>query len=602
MIAGMNLLLIDDDELDRIALIRSLKHSAIATDIVQCASASEGLALAAARHFDAILLDYRLPEQDGIEVLHKLRSGRFESVPVVMLSRMEDEAIADRCLEAGAQDFLIKDEVTGHRLARAVRQARQRYLLEEDLKRSHVQLRVLSERDPLTGLLNRRGFEIALGSAIARAQRANSGLGLLLLDLDDFKSVNDTLGHDAGDELLVEIARRLRTTAREGDLVCRLGGDEFVVLVSNLTQQDQALLLADRIVAELQKPIVAGSVEQIITTSIGIATLSDCADDAAELLKCADVAMYRAKQDGRNQSRFYSAALQEAVRHRANMKRDLRKALERGEFRVYYQPQIKVADGSLCGIEALVRWHHPEGEVLMPGSFVSLAEEIGLIGDLGRWVLRESCSQLSDWRYRMPLSSRHLTMAVNLSAVQLREQQLINTVKDTLAEYRIDANSLELEITESALIKNPDNIVHILSSLANTGVTISLDDFGTGYSSLQHLQLFPVGVLKIDKEFISTIGCNAGGDRLLVAMIRFAQALELKVVAEGVETKAQADFCRRNGCHSIQGYYYSRPVPAEQFESAFLPSLHDGLSCKKANNEPLAPSDVPSGRPSSEYC
>jgi PleD family two-component response regulator len=246
MNTSLRLLLVDDDEVDRKAVVRALKQPSLSLEILQCATASEGLRLAATEHFDAILLDYRLPDQDGIEVLHALRSGRFEGVAVIMLSRQEDPVIAENCLEAGAQDYLLKDEVNGRRLTRAVMQARQRYLMEEALRASHEELRILSERDSLTGLANRRGFEIALNGALDRAKRGQGGLAVLLLDLDDFKSINDTLGHSIGDDLLVEIARRMRLVVRNDDFLCRLGGDEFVVVARNLERDEQAALLGDR--------------------------------------------------------------------------------------------------------------------------------------------------------------------------------------------------------------------------------------------------------------------------------------------------------------------------------------------------------------------
>ncbi len=572
MTAPLRLLLIDDDEIDRQSVIRALRQSAIPPQFVTAATAAQGLKLAAEQPFDAILLDYRLPDQDGLEVLRALREGESEGVAVIMLSRLEDETLAERCLEAGAQDYLLKDEVNGRRLSRAVRHARQRHLIEGALKKSREQLRLLSERDPLTGLSNRRGFEVALAAAIARARRGQDRLAILLLDLDDFKSVNDTLGHDAGDVLLVEIARRLSGIVRDGDHLCRLGGDEFVVLMTNFERDEQTVLLADRIVEMLQAPIHLGGSEQIVTTSIGIATLGTCGPDEVDLLKFADVAMYQAKQDGRNQSRFYSAALQQGVQSRTTMKNDLKKALERHEFKVFYQAQVSPVDGSLGGVEALLRWQHPTLGLLAPGAFLPLAEETGLIVDIGNWVLREGCRQLTDWRQRLPVKCPTLALAVNLSAVQIKQNALLTSVKNVLAEYALDAKSLELEITESVLISDTSATVAMLSEIVAQGVTLSLDDFGTGYSSLNHLKLFPISVLKIDRSFVSAIGSEDKSERLLVALIAFAKALEMKVVAEGVETKEQAQFCAQHGCDLLQGYYFSRPIPAEEFEATFLMS------------------------------
>jgi len=566
----LRLLVIDDDELDRLAVVRALKHSSLQFEIVQSGSATEGLAIARTQRFDAILLDYRLPDMDGVDVLRLLRSDQFVSMTVIMLSRFEDDAIAEVCLDAGAQDFLLKDEVTGRRLSRAIRQAKQRHQISQTLRETQELLRTLTERDPLTGLINRRGFELALNGALARSQRDQAVLAVVLLDLDDFKSVNDTLGHDAGDVLLVEIAHRMGAQVRDGDYLCRLGGDEFVVLAMNLEQGGQADLLAERLLTAFRAPIMLNGTELVVTASIGIAVIDESTANAADLLKHADIAMYRAKAEGRNQSCFYSEDLHNTVKYRTRIRSDLKKALVRNELQVYYQAQIRADTGRLAGMEALVRWHHPELGVLLPGTFIEVAEEAGLIGEVGTWVLGQACRQLKEWQMRWPEQGAALVMGVNVSAWQLRDEALAQTVAAALADGGLDAASLELEITETALISDPDATVLTLVSLVDLGLAMSLDDFGTGYSSLLHLKLFPIKVLKIDRAFVATIGNSPDSDRLLVAMIRFAQALALKIVAEGVETEEQAQFCRANGCDLLQGFYFSRPVPATQFEADFF--------------------------------
>lgn len=578
MTDSIHLLLIDDDELDRLSVVRALKRAPMSFEISECATAAQGLQKAAEQHFDAILLDYRLPDQNGISVLRELRSGRFAGAAVIMISRFEDEGVADQCLEAGAQDFLLKDEVDARRLLRAVRHARQRYSMEMALKNSHEQLRILSERDPLTGLANRRGYELALNLCIAQSRRTAKGMAVLLLDLDDFKSVNDTLGHDVGDLLLVEVASRLSEKMRDGDCLCRLGGDEFVVLTGNLEHDEQAALLAERVVSAFQPPIILKSLELRITASIGVAVLENATMDTAELLKNADVAMYRAKQDGRNQYRFYSKKLHEAVQHIADVKRDLQKALDCNEFHIHYQPQISVSDDTLHGIEALVRWRHPRLGLLMPDSFISIAEESKLIIPIGNWVLQNAFKQFAQWKADYPKQCSNLTLAVNLSAVQLHDANLLSNVTSAMCDHQIDPESLELEMTENALITDPSGFVQLLSALAETGIALSLDDFGTGYSSLQHLQLFPIKVLKIDKSFVSTIGRGEKLEQLLVALMRFARGLNLKLVAEGVETPEHADFCKRNGCDVLQGHFYSKAISAEEFETFFLSSNESGFA------------------------
>lgn len=570
MSAPLSLLLIDDDELDRQSIVRALKRASIELNISQSATAADGLALAAAKQFDAILLDYRLPDMDGIEVLRQLRSGRFEGVAVIMLSRYEDDVVAEQCMEAGAQDFLLKDEVNGRRLTRAVRQAKQRYTMEQQLKSSHEELRVMAEHDPLTGLANRRGFEIALHAAIARSRRSETRLAVLLLDLDDFKIINDTVGHDAGDQVLIQTALRLQAAVRDGDFLGRLGGDEFIVLAVDMKHDEETSVLADRLIDVIGKPILINDSEHIVTASIGVALLGEDSDGSTDLLKHADIAMYRAKQGGRNQSHFYSEQLNSMAHYRATMRQDMRKALARGEFRIYYQALVKASDQTLMGMEALLRWHHPRLGILAPGEFLEIAEETGLIVNIGNWVLQSACKQLVEWRSRLPENYSHLVLAVNLSAAQMRDKGFLGMVEEALSDSQLTADSLELEITENALIEYPAGAAAMLSALAQQGVSVSLDDFGTGYSSLQHLKTFPVKVLKIDKGFVAAIGQDVNSDRLLVAMIRFARALELKIVAEGVETMEQATFCCESGCDLLQGFRYSTPVPAEQFEASFL--------------------------------
>ncbi|WP_428034821.1 putative bifunctional diguanylate cyclase/phosphodiesterase [Amphritea sp.] len=576
MNSPMRLLLIDDDEVDRMAVIRSLKKSTTnVSEVITAATASEGLELASREHFDAILLDYRLPDQDGLAVLQTLRSGNFESGTVVMLSRHEDETLAERCLEAGAQDFLLKDEVNGRRLYRAVRQARQRYQIQDALNRSREQLLELSVHDPLTGLLNRRGFDNAMKKEFARAQRSDSNeLALLLLDLDDFKNINDIHGHATGDLLLIEVAQRLNTVIRDNDYLCRLGGDEFVIVMTLLEHEEQAVELANRIFSILQQPFKIGTTtaDQSVTASIGIAMLDGSDDHTEDLLKCADIAMYHAKKTGRNQCQYYSSALQQLVQSRIRIKNDLSVALDRNEFRVFYQAQFNASDRSLGGAEALLRWQHPELGLLSPDVFMPIAEETGLIVSIGNWVLHEGCRQLKEWQLNYPELAGNMTIAINLSPVQIKQHSLSTAVHNALDKHALDANCLELEITESAMIEDTTATAEILSAISHHGITFSLDDFGTGYSSLVHLKQFPISVLKIDKGFVSSIENDDKNKRLLIAIIAFAKALEMCVVAEGVETVEQAEICTEYSCDLLQGYYFARPLPADQFEATFFSS------------------------------
>lgn len=573
MISTLKVLCIDDDAVDRLSIARTLKQTDIPVQFEQASTAAEGLAAAAAQHFDIILLDFQLPDRDGLDVLKTLRENVDRYATVIMLSRREDDALVQQAIDAGAQDFLLKDEVTPRRLVRAMRQSQYRSQLEDALARIRENLRELAEQDALTGLANRYDFERALALAVARGQRDGSRLAVLLLDVDNFKTVNDTFGHAVGDQLLIEVARRLGSVVRDSDMLARLGGDEFVILAQDMERDDQATLLAKRIVACFAEPMVFGEVNWTVTTSIGIAAFGDYTDNPSDLMRCADIAMYRSKQGGRNQSHFYSEELHLAVQQQSALERDLRKALPQDEFRVYYQAQIHAHDGTLGGLEALVRWEHPTMGTLAPGAFLPMAEELGLMRDIGQWVLRQSCRQLQDWRSRMCLDGLRLAVAVNLSAVELQGNDLPAKLQAALNESGLPAKCLEVEITESALIRDTEATATMLNAVAALGIQLALDDFGTGYSSFEHLQLFPIHALKIDRRFVDAIGKGVAQERLLTAMIRFARTLNLSVVAEGIETAEQARFCNAHGCDLLQGYFYSRPVPAAQFEAQFLSKL-----------------------------
>ena len=567
----LRLLLIDDDELDRLSITRILnQQTSMVVEVCEARTGDVGLTLIQEQQFDAILLDFRLPDQSGLDVLRKLRADGVRRTAIIMLSNQEDDALAEQCIEAGAQDFLQKAEVSGRRLTRAIRHAQQRYAMEETLRCSHEKLRDLAEHDGLTGLVNRYGLEVALQLAVARAQRHKTKLAILFLDLDKFKEVNDTLGHHVGDDLLKIVAQRLSSVVRDSDLVARLGGDEFVVLVPDMVRDDQINLLAERALKTLQLPMFIGTSELVMSASIGVAVLGSCAENSTDLMKYADIAMYQAKQEGRNQIRFYSDGIHQAVQARANIEYDLRQALEQGQLRVYYQAQMTADSGVVKGIEALLRWEHPERGLLLPEEFLVTAEEMGLIVPIGDWVLRTACLQLSQWQKRSETADLRLVIAVNLSAIQIRGDRLLQSVDDALSQSQLPSSCLELEITENALIDDTGHTMYILNRLVARGVALSLGDFGIGYSTLQHLKQLSIQALKIDQEFVSAIGQGVQNDRLLSAMICFAQTLKLTVIAEGVETREQADFCREHGCDLLQGFYYSKPVPAEEFEAQFL--------------------------------
>jgi diguanylate cyclase len=567
----MKILLIDDDTIDRMNAIRNLKNSGLALNIIEADTAKKGLDLATSDQFDAVLLDYSLPDMDGLEVLTLLQGVWIKSTAIIMLSHSSDEGIALKCIEAGAQDFIVKSEVSSVRLKRAILQAQERFKLEQELRSSYVKLRHLAERDTLTGLTNRYFFDETLKNAIPTAKRENKSLALIMLDLDFFKNVNDTMGHEAGDYLLQEVAQRLKNPLREGDTLCRLGGDEFAILVQNLGNIVNIGQLIARVFESLKPEMMINGNPVTVTASLGIATYPDCATDANQLMKCADVAMYRSKSSGRNQSHFYSKAIHDEVLKRVTLESDLRIAVEQQQFVLYYQPQVSYSDHHIVGVEALIRWQHPTQGLISPLVFIPVAEEMGLIDEIGRWVIDMACYQLAQWN-QMTGNDVKLSMAANLSALQLNRSDFYQFVMNTLSKHEIQPEQLELELTEST-INRSEIADKQLMELSLAGIKLALDDFGTGYSSLTHLQHLPFEVVKIDKSFIHNIHSESDS-HFLRAICAFSKALNFEIVAEGVETEFQRGLCESLKVDRIQGYYFAKPMPAKELEEKWINRTH----------------------------
>jgi len=569
----MKLLLIDDDMLDRMSATRALKKSGGSMDVTEACSAEEGLELSKAEKFDLILLDYQLPSMSGLELLKLLRGGTNYNPPVVMLSHSDDETLALRCIEEGAQDFIIKSEVTGSRLVRAISHSKERYRIEQALRESHAKLRLLAEVDSLTGLANRYMFESALKDALPLAKRLKRSVAMVMLDLDKFKYVNDTLGHAAGDVLLSQVAKRLQGPVRDGDLLCRLGGDEFAILIHDLDDVSKVRRLTDRLLSALEAPFKVEGQELIVSASIGISTYPECASDSIQLMKCADVALYRSKEGGRNQAQFYSRELHEQIQTRIELERDLHLAIERHELFLHYQPQIDAQSEKVIGVEALIRWQHPEKGLISPDKFIPIAEETGLIVDIGNWVFETAIKQFQSWQLRFQSPNFNLLIAINLSAIQLSQAGLIETIDQLLSTFDVEPRHLELELTESAITDNNHLCIQLLKDLADKGIVLAIDDFGTGYSSLQQLKNHPFKVLKIDRSFIQTICENKDDLQLLKAIGAFAKTLGMEIVAEGVETEQQKNWCQSLQFDRIQGYYFAKPMSPADFEKAYVDQL-----------------------------
>lgn len=426
---------------------------------------------------------------------------------------------------------------------------------------AEAKLHHMAHHDMLTGLSNRVSLKDRLEHALALARRESSRVALLFIDLDRFKSINDTLGHHVGDELLIAVSQRLRQCVRESDLVARLGGDEFVVMLPGLDQSPAAASVAEKIVASIGEPYLIGAHTLYTTPSVGIAIYPEDGADGESLMRNADAAMYHAKSAGRNNFQFFDAKMNELAVERLSIEHALRHALSRDEFRLHFQPVIDIRTGRVSSIEALVRWQHPERGLLAPGFFIGVAEETGLIQAIGDWVLWAACRQLADFR---AAGMADVRMAINISALQMRNGNLPVLAQGIMAAYSLQAGDLIFEITESIAMEQPKETERILDQLHAMGIQLALDDFGTGYSSLSYLKLFALDTLKLDRSFVEEIGVDADGQIICDATIGLAHSLRLRLVAEGVETQEQLDYLQARGCHYVQGYLFSRPLPADQ--------------------------------------
>jgi diguanylate cyclase (GGDEF)-like protein/PAS domain S-box-containing protein len=433
---------------------------------------------------------------------------------------------------------------------------------EQALRQQQQSLQHLAHHDTLTDLPNRLLLIDRLTQSLQKANRNDAGVAVLFVDLDHFKEINDSLGHTIGDQLLKAVAQRLVGCVREEDTVARLGGDEFTVIMEEVDDSLAAGRMAEKIIRAFHQQFALPDQELGITTSIGISLYPSDGRDTETLLRNADAAMYRAKSDGRNAYRFYSADMTEQAQARVAMEAALHRALEANEFVLYFQPQIDLRTGQPCGCEALIRWQHPDEGLLLPGRFIRIAEETGQIDGIGEWVLQEGCRQLSRWQAS---GLKNLRMAINLSGRQLLNDRLVQTVEGVLDSTGCDPGCLELEITEGFLVEHPDQTRRALQALRDKGIEVAVDDFGTGYSALSYLKQFPISKLKIDYSFVRDIPVDPNDQAISRAIIALGHSLGLTVVAEGVELPAQASFLSEHGCDVAQGYLYARPMPAEAF-------------------------------------
>ncbi len=574
------IIVIDDDPLIRYVLTTALQTQGL--DAVEAASGEEGLRIFDERGAEAILLDVVMPgNMDGYATCAELRIRlEGEHLPVLMMTGLEDLDSINRAYEVGATDFITKPlniPLLAHRL---------RYMLRANnttkrLRESENRLHRMAYFDTLTDLPNRQFFNEHLQQMIAVSKRQDLKLAVLFLDLDDFKRINDSLGHHIGDLVLQETGERLRKSIRSSDMVfhngvtqdgttlARLGGDEFTMLLSLIETGDDAAVVAERIKTQVNQAFAIDDQELYTTTSIGIAVYPDDGEDAKDLLKNADMAMYYAKREGGNCYNFFSAEMTHAAVRRLALESHLRKAIERNELELYYQPQLNIESGQYSGLEVFLRWNNPElGEISL-AELIPLAEDTGLIVGIGEWVLRNACAQAKQWLDNEVLLER---IAVNVSVVQFLNKGFPALIATILTETGLPPNALELELTENILTRNDVDILEMLQAIKKIGVKLAIDDFGMGYSSLCKLRYFPIDRLKIDQLFVHNLEQDSKSGAIASAVIGLSDSLGMQVTAEGVETNEQLAILKGKYCKEVQGYLLSKPLPADQIKGFFAAS------------------------------
>jgi diguanylate cyclase (GGDEF)-like protein len=563
------LLIVDDVSDNRAVLTRRFQSRGF--QIVEADNGFDALELIETGGFDLVLLDIMMPGIDGIETLGRIRARRSPSeLPVIMVTARAENTDVVNALASGANDYVTKPVDFAVALARVntqlSRKKAEKLLIEANRKlkmeialreESQAQSYYLAYHDPLTGLGNRLLFKDHLETTLGGVPATAHPIAVLLIDLDDFKGVNDTLGHSIGDLLLKSIASRLRDSLQATDRIARLGGDEFAILQTSVPQPASSVALAEKIIELTAAPCSIDGHDVTVGASVGIAIGRPGDIDAENFLKSADLAMYGAKSGGRGTYRIFNPEMDCLVQARRLLERDMRQGLVQNCFRLHYQPLVNLQTRKVTGFEALMRWQHPERGLVSPLEFIPLAEEIGLIVPLGEWALRQACSEAMNW-------PDDIGVAVNLSTVQFNKGNLASTVISALASSGLPASRLELEVTESILLEKSDSNIEILNQLRELGVRISMDDFGTGYSSIGYLRNFRFDKIKIDRSFVKDLMEDDGCLAIVRAVAGLGKSFGITTTAEGVETEEQLQQLALEGCTEVQGYLYSMPVPADQ--------------------------------------
>lgn len=520
-------------------------------------------------HFDVILIIKDSSDLSNLETIKNIVELELPT-PIILITPDDDVQYDNQVMQAGATDSIPLDEISPRLLDRCIRHAIGR-------RNTEAKLSFLATHDQLTGLANRYLFYEHLSHSISLSKRQETTFGLLFMDLDKFKNINDSLGHDVGDMLLIEVANRLREAVRATDIVARIGGDEFTVLLDNTKNKKELSFIAQKIQMAIEPMIQIRHHELYVTTSIGIAYFPECGIEPQTLMKSADIAMYKAKEFGRNKFHFYTNDLNEQARLKLELERSLRRAMIKGEFEIYFQPQVRASDHTVCGAEALLRWNHPTLGLVSPQEFIPILEELGLMVGVEQWVIKNVCQvakSITDKYGKM-------RFAINISGSHFKLGELKQSIYLALQGSSLDASYLEVELTEDIMIEHVERNNNLLNELSDIGISIALDDFGKGYSSLSYLKNFPANILKIDKAFIDNLLTDGKESAIVEAMIDLSHKLGIKVVAEGVENAEQAKLLKDKNCDYIQGYFFAKPMSVKQLENFFVNS---SISNKQVSN------------------
>jgi len=554
--------LADDDPSIRLMVRHVLESEDY--DIVEAADGLEAIKAVEQYHPALILLDAIMPGLDGFSTCQKIKENGHTDIPVMMITGLDDDASVERAYEVGAIDFITKP------IKWAVLKHRVKSVVAKVIAERKVEL--LAYRDSLTSLPNRLLFADRLEQSVMRAERSHTSMALMLIDIDDFKLVNDSFGHDAGDKLIQAVGQLISRSLRRADTIARLGGDEFAVIIESIDGPQDAISIADNLTTILEHNVRLDDQETYTSASIGIAIYPDDGKDARTILKNADTAMFRAKENGRHCFQFFKPEMSVSAMERLDLENSLKAAFENDEFLLHYQPIINLQDNEIVGVEALLRWQHPDKGIIQPADFIPAAEDCGLIIALGEWVVFSVCKQLQVWQ---SAGLKQQNVSINLSAHQFEQQDLLAVFTQAIAENNIKASSLSVEVTEDTLIDSDGEVDATLKKLRDMGIKVMLDDFGTGYASLAYLKEFPVDVVKIDREFVSGIPDSDEDNATVNAIAGLTHGLKLDLLAEGVETESQLSVLKDLGCQYGQGFFWSKALPGDEYEQFYMNQIYN---------------------------